>query len=164
MVRIGSTVTLAAVGLVLTITSSVAERAKLDPRDVKAVQDCLNSDRAGEHSGEPCIGVVADPCIEDSKNQSTAGRVGCAERERVVWDHILNDTFRLLRENLDNKQNVKLRDMQRAWVTSHDRSCGFFYDLFQGTMAAPMQAYCQLRETARRAMFLKRFLVESAGR
>jgi uncharacterized protein YecT (DUF1311 family) len=75
---------------------------------------------------------------------------------------MLNDTFRRLRDKLDDER--KLRDLQRAWIESRDKTCSFYYDYYQGTMASPMSAYCNVRETARRAMFLKFFLNDAEGR
>ena len=54
--------------------------------------------------------------------------------------------------------------MQRAWIDSRDRACGFFYDFFEGTMANPMIASCLNRETARRAVFLMGFADDLADR
>ena len=45
-----------------------------------------------------------------------------------------------------------------------DKTCAFYWDFFQGTMASPMSAYCNVRETARRAMFLIFFMDEAEGR
>ena len=61
-------------------------------------------------------------------------------------------------------RRVKLRIMQRAWIDSRDRSCAFYWDFFRGTMAAPMNAFCNNRETARRALFLLGFLDNAEGR
>jgi len=38
------------------------------------------------------------------------------------------------------------------------RTCAFYWDYFQGTMASPMSAACMNEETARRALFLLGFL------
>ena len=65
---------------------------------------------------------------------------------------------------LDDEQKAKARDMQRAWIESRDKTCAFYWDFYQGTIASPMGAYCVLRETARRAMFLKFFLDDAEGR
>jgi uncharacterized protein YecT (DUF1311 family) len=54
--------------------------------------------------------------------------------------------------------------MQRAWIAARDRSCAFYWDYHQGTIAVPMVAYCMLRETARRVMFLRGFLEGGEGR
>src|SRR5262249_61082392 len=101
-------------GLVLAATPSRAERPAA--ADSAKVQSCIKSAEGRER--ERCIGVVADPCAEDPKAQSTAGQVACATREFAVWDDILNETFRRLRDKLDVKQKVKLRLMQRAWIDS----------------------------------------------
>jgi uncharacterized protein YecT (DUF1311 family) len=84
--------------------------------------------------------------------------VTCIAREQAVWDDILNETFRRLRAKLDATQQTKLREMQRAWITSRDKTCAFYWDFFQGTMATPMSAECVNRETGRRALFLLGFL------
>jgi uncharacterized protein YecT (DUF1311 family) len=124
----------------------------------------VHQGRAGAREQERCIGIIADPCAEGENAKSTADQVACAAREHAVWDDILNETFRRLRDKLDAKQKVKLREMQRAWIESRERTCTFYWDYFQGTMAAPMNAFCQNRETARRALFLLGFLADAEGR
>ena len=65
---------------------------------------------------------------------------------------------------LDDKQQIKLRDMQRAWIASRDKTCAFYWDYFQGSMANPMLAECVSRQTARGALFLLGFLNEAEGK
>jgi uncharacterized protein YecT (DUF1311 family) len=88
----------------------------------------------------------------------------CYDRERAVWDAVLNDSFRRLRAKLDDDQQGKLRDMQRSWITSRDKGCQFLYDYFQGTMANPMIAACLSRETGRRALYLLGFADDAEGK
>lgn len=88
----------------------------------------------------------------------------CVAREQAVWDDILKETYRRLREKLDAQQQEKLRDMQRAWIASRDKTCTFYWDYFQGTMASPMSASCVNKETARRALFLLGFLNDAEGK
>ncbi len=71
---------------------------------------------------------------------------------------MLNADYKALQAILDRKQNAKLREMQRAWTASRDKSCEFYWDFHQGTIAASMIAYCMMRETARRVMFLRAFI------
>jgi uncharacterized protein YecT (DUF1311 family) len=150
------------IALALAVTPSRAE--KPDAADSAKVQSCVKSAGAEMRDRERCIGVVADPCAERDDAQSTADQVACAARERAVWDDILNETYRRLRDKLDAEQKVKLRLMQRAWIESRKRSCDFYWDFFQGTMASPMTAFCENRETARRALFLLGFLDNAEGR
>ena len=65
---------------------------------------------------------------------------------------------------LDSDQQAKLREMQRSWIQTRDLTCGFWYHYFQGTMANPMIAYCNNRETARRAIYLRIFATDIADR
>jgi uncharacterized protein YecT (DUF1311 family) len=58
-------------------------------------------------------------------------------------------------------QAAKLRDMQRAWIASKEKTCAFYWDYYHGTMASPMAASCVNRETARRALFLLGFMLDA---
>jgi uncharacterized protein YecT (DUF1311 family) len=148
----------------LVIAATPSRGEKPSTPDTAKVQSCIKTETGGPHAQERCIGLIADPCADNRAAQSTAGQVGCAARERAVWDDILNETFHRLRAALDTKQRIKLREMQRAWIESRKRSCDFYWDFFQGTMASPMSAFCYNRETARRALFLLAFLGNAEGK
>ena len=155
---------LAASVLLLAAAPGVAQNPKQAGADSKAIQSCIKSVKGSVIRADRCIGTVADPCLKRPGAQSTADMVQCAGREAAVWDDILNETFRRLRDKLDEEQRTKLRDMQRAWIESRDRTCAFYYDYHQGSIAAPMGALCVNRETARRALFLLDFLNDAEGR
>ena len=127
--------------------------------DTAAIRACAtkyadNVDDAERH----CIfAIVADPCTMTPANQTTLATTECYNRERKIWDDLLNENFRVLRDDLDEGQKSKLRDMQRAWIAYRDTTCGFYYDKIQGTMGGFMEAGCVARETARRAMLLAFF-------
>jgi uncharacterized protein YecT (DUF1311 family) len=146
----------AVAALLLATTAAPAESARPSPKDTAVVQTCLISDRSGEHGGERCIGVVADPCLQNAS--STADMTDCSARELRVWDALLNEAYGQVRKMVDAKQQIKLRDMQRAWIASRDKTCTFYWDFHQGSIASPMAAYCMVRETGRRAIFLRGFL------
>jgi uncharacterized protein YecT (DUF1311 family) len=136
-------------------------QAKVRAQDSARIQDCVKTKGPDEAKWESCIGIVAEPCLADDRIRSTADQTACADREQAVWDDILNETFRRLREKLDDAQKDKLRDMQRAWIASREKTCAFYWDYFQGTMATPMSAMCVTRETGRRALFLLGFLTDA---
>jgi uncharacterized protein YecT (DUF1311 family) len=137
--------------------SAVAQKPSQAARDSATVQDCIKT-KVGVQ--ELCVGVVSDPCLKDVSG-ATSEMNGCIAREEAVWNDILNETFRRLREKLDDQQKIKLRDMQRAWIASREKTCAFYWDFFQGTMASPMSAACSNRETAGRAIFLLGFLLDA---
>jgi uncharacterized protein YecT (DUF1311 family) len=143
--------------------SPALAKDKPDARATAAIQDCVKS-KSATGMGETCIGIVSGPCLDKAADPSTAGMVACVARERAVWDDILNETYNRLRAKLDDKQQQKLRDMQRAWIAARDATCGFYWDFYQGTMASPMSAGCVNKETAERALFLLGFLNEAEGK
>lgn len=155
----------AVVLLALGLAPVMARAGVPDAQASAAIQDCIKSAGGGAMAkAERCIGLVEDPCLHSDKARSTADMVECSAREQAVWDDILNETYRRLRDRLDAKQREKLRDMQRAWIASRERTCAFYWDFYQGTMASPMSASCDNRETARRALFLLGFLEETENR
>ncbi|HEY8268495.1 MAG TPA: lysozyme inhibitor LprI family protein [Xanthobacteraceae bacterium] len=102
--------------------------------------------------------LVAEPCMEQEGGYSTHGMADCHRIETKIWDRILNETFReLLAEMKDKEREKKLREMQRAWIVSRDRTCEFYDREIHGSQAIPMGAACMARETARRAILLKAF-------
>jgi len=143
--------------------SPALAKDKPDARAAAAIQDCVKS-KSATGMGETCIGIGSGPCLDKAADPSTAGMVACVARERAVWDDILNETYNRLRAKLDDKQQQKLRDMQRAWIAARDATCGFYWDFYQGTMASPMSAGCVNKETAERALFLLGFLNEAEGK
>lgn len=150
--------------MMLAISSASAEEDKPNARDSAAIQKCVKAKTGRNWAWENCIGVVSEPCVKNEGSMPPSDVIACYDRERLVWDGILNDSFRRLRERLDDNQQSKMREMQRAWIASRDKTCGFIYDYFEGTMANPMMAACQTRETGRRALFLLGFANDSEGK
>jgi uncharacterized protein YecT (DUF1311 family) len=75
--------------------------------------------------------VVSKPCVKDEMAMPPLEIIAYYDREREVWDDILNKSFKTLREGLEDKQIRKLRDMQRAWVASRDKPYAFLYDILR---------------------------------
>ena len=153
----------AVVATALLLVWPLAARAAPDAKATRKIEDCIKTAApAGKpmSAAERCIGIVSNPCLDDNKTKSTADMNACVDRERTVWDDMLNETYRLLAAKLDADQKGKLRDMQRAWIASRDKTCGFYWDFYQGTMASPMASVCVNRETALRTLFLLSFLYD----
>jgi uncharacterized protein YecT (DUF1311 family) len=150
-----------AIATLVLLTAAGAQGAP-EPEASAAIQDCVKTH--GPDKGESCIGVVSGPCLQRAETRSTADMIACIVREEKVWDDILNETYRRLRNKLDERQQKKLRDMQRAWIDSREKMCAFYWDFFQGTMASPMSAACMNREGARRALFLLGFLNDTEAK
>ncbi len=144
----------------------MSAHAQEKPRasDSKRIQECIKTKTGSRWKWESCIGIVSDRCSKNEASIPPSEVIACYDRERAVWDDILNETYRKLSKAVDEEQQVKLRDMRRAWIASRDNSCEFLYDIFQGTMANPMMAACLTHETGRRALFLLPFLDDVAAK
>ena len=138
-------------------------------KDVATIGDCLRKQDKGAGSPEAdeaaCLMRIAKPCMGgDETTASSRRQIECLDRERLVWDQIINDSYKTMMNALEPDQQAKLREMQRSWIHTRDLTCAFWYDYFQGTMANPMIAYCNNRETARRAIYLRVFAKDIADR
>jgi uncharacterized protein YecT (DUF1311 family) len=149
--------------IALLAAPALAQNGKPDAKASATIQDCVKT-KSANGTGELCIDIVATPCLERDDTKSTADMVNCVAVETRVWDDILNETFRRLKAKLDDTQQTKLREMQQAWIDSRDKTCAFYWDYYQGTMAHPMRADCVNRETAQRALFLLFFLNDAEGK
>jgi uncharacterized protein YecT (DUF1311 family) len=124
------------------------------PKDVETIQTCLKDK---DNAQDTCIGIIARPCIGDEGARAPSEVIACFDREEQVWDQLLTTAYRELNDSLTSEQRDKLRAMQHSWLDTLERTCAFYYQYFQGSMANPMMANCRNRETARRALFLIRF-------
>jgi uncharacterized protein YecT (DUF1311 family) len=134
-------------------SGAVSAQEKLRAEDSRAIQSCIK-EKDGKEGADRCIGLIAERCLETPEGQSTHGQAGCYRREHLVWDDILNETYRRLQGKFEGKLKTQLRDVQRAWLESRKLQCGFIVDVIQGSIAIPINASCMNTETARRALYL----------
>jgi uncharacterized protein YecT (DUF1311 family) len=156
----------AAAVLVVTLLGMSPAMAQDKPaaKDSAAIEKCMKAKTGRHWNWEKCIGLISEPCSKDEGAMKPAEVVACADRERAVWDDILNTSVRQLTAKLDEEQAGKLRDMQQAWRASRDKTCGFIYDYFEGSMANPMIAHCMSRASGMQALFLRGFADDVAAR
>lgn len=148
--------------LVLALCGASAAQAqdeKPTARQTAAIRACAdkNQDDVTEAERQCLFELVAEPCQKTPAGQSNVGMADCFRLETKIWDDLLNENYKSLRDVIDAGQAAKLRDMQRAWIASRDATCAFYDVKIQGSMALPMGAACIARETARRALLLKFF-------
>ena len=125
------------------------------PKDSAAIEKCIRAkSKVGRNwLTETCIGVIANTCAKDDGTDREV--IDCYDRELAVWDEMLNKSYQTLLKALDKEQQDQLRDMQRAWMESRDKTCEFLYHYFGGIMANPMIAACKSRATGRQALYLR---------
>lgn len=117
-----------------------------------------------------CAGEAANACMEATPGgYSTVGMVGCYDAELQYWDARLNGAYKRVRAEakaMDAEmkeigssapsQADALRDMQRAWITYRDATCGYERTLWGGgTGAGPAGVACLMGLTAKQALYLE---------
>jgi uncharacterized protein YecT (DUF1311 family) len=139
--------------------TGAGEAAQATSKDAAAIRSCADKYAQNINEAERrCIfAIVVEPCTKTRIGQSSQGAAACYHVEQDIWDELLNENFRTLRESLDDDQKEKLREMQRDWIAYRNTTCGFYYHKIQGSMSTEMTAACLARETARRALLLKFF-------
>ena len=135
------------------LTGTANAQIKLLAEDSRAIQSCIK-EKESDEGAELCIGIIADKCLDTPEGQSTQGQADCYRREQLVWDDILNETYRRLQGAFEGKLKTQLRDVQRAWIEARKLQCEFYADVIKGSLAIPTSASCMNTETARRAIYL----------
>jgi hypothetical protein len=106
--------------LALIVAGPLPARADAPPaKDVATILDCLRKQdkKAGSQEAEEaaCLMTVAKPCMGgDEAGVSSRRQIECLDRERLVWENILNDSYKAMMNALDPDQQAKLREMQRS--------------------------------------------------
>ena len=144
----------------LLATHAGAQDAKPTPKETAAIRGCVakNAKDDTDKAERLCVlKLVATPCTNRPQSKSTVAIADCYRVEQAIWEDILAENLKALTAELDDAQKDKLKAMQEAWVTSRERTCAFYYDKIQGTMATISGAACAAQETARRALLVKAF-------
>jgi uncharacterized protein YecT (DUF1311 family) len=94
-----------------------------------------------------------DKCVDGSEGV-TLTMNNCLGAEYDYQDKRLNDAYQWLRKSLSGSARTALRDEERAWMASRDKSCAPDPDGGTATMLDANQ--CQLHKTAARAAELEK--------
>ena len=149
-----------AVILVLGVVApALAQEVVFDPAPARA---CRDASIQGE-TMPGCIGAAAGVCQQQDGGSTTYGIVQCLAAEAEAWDEMLNEEYRLLRDEAraaDDGAGLSradaLCDAQRAWIAFRDADCDLAFALWQdGTVRGPVAAGCHLTRTAQRTLELR---------
>jgi uncharacterized protein YecT (DUF1311 family) len=101
-----------------------------------------------------CIGVLANACTQ-KEGTSDGAQSGCSQREAAVWDERLNAAYRAALAKMEKEGADNLRKTQRAWIAYRDARCIQAWATYHGSMAGPIQAWCEMEQTARQALWME---------
>ncbi|MFG1344830.1 lysozyme inhibitor LprI family protein [Xanthobacter autotrophicus DSM 431] len=132
-----------------------------EPSAEVAVARCLTAAEKDGTDPHRCTFIYADACVDRAEDPSTVGQVACYEREAAVWDAKLNELYRKLMAGMSAEKTTRLRESERSWIEARKQTCSFYSVFYEGgTMALPMAAACNTRQTSERVLFLKGFADE----
>ena len=160
---------LAAAGLavgVLSLAIAPVEADNGEPNgdDEAKLYQCLDAVRKANSDARACIGVVADPCLEQPSDSGPEGLIACIDRETVLWEQMLTDRFANLVAQVDDEPADEVRAVHEAWQHYRDKRCRLGESLFpEQAMADVWGADCLLQETGRRAIEISALIDELNG-
>lgn len=129
-----------------------APETSVPAADRNAIASCLRD--SGEQA-RTCIGTIAVVCVRQDSNRDEA-RISCTRREAAVWRERLDFALRSLTQRLDSGPRTRLAAVQRSWEAYAPQKCALMGELQSPAQAPSVQAGCDLRETAVRAIEVER--------
>jgi len=129
--------------------------------DRAAISACLRDAAAQPRA---CIGGVAVACVRATVGDRRDAEVACARREQAVWRERLDVGAQAVARGLEAGQRARFAALQRSWESYTAEKCAFFGEVQPVARAAGLQAGCDLRETAERAVEIARLLAQRSRR
>jgi len=125
------------------------------------VANCV---RQGLAASPACIGSVAVPCVRAASGDRRDAEIACARREEAVWRERLVLATQSLGRSLDAAARSQFVALQLAWEGYAVQKCAFYGGAQTPARSAGLQAGCELREVANRALEVERFAAERSRR
>lgn len=142
---------LAALGL-CACSSAQAQQARAP--DLKTINDCLKRADKADKLGTDCIGLIADPCMQTTDNDTDKKRA-CAQRELAVWNAIVEAASKRVRAGGFKDISKALTESAKSWAQQRDTLCPVFDKVEPGSLPGD-GAYCRMQATAQRALLLRK--------
>lgn len=156
-----------AISLISTQLGCMAALAQAPTNPVQSgdrlqVANCV---RQGMTASPGCIGLVAVPCVSAaSANDRAQAEIVCARREEAVWRERLTLAGAALGRSLDAGARSQFAALQVAWQSYAVQKCAFYGASQPPARSAGLQAGCELREVAERALEIERFAARQTRR
>ncbi|MDG1825056.1 MAG: DUF1311 domain-containing protein [Henriciella sp.] len=137
----------------------------------RVMTECLSQADLGHGKLLGCVGVIANPCLENAV--STREILDCTAQETEFWDRRLNVAYKELRavyaeQDVEDDFSIinlapMLQTTQRKWIEWRDTKCTYFeLNRFRGgTLGRVAAADCAMSMTAERVDELEELLDEA---
>lgn len=144
---------LALICLVAACAAPGAAQSHLAPED--PIGSCLAAAGIDLPARRACIGVISAPCMDEPFGSSTAGMIGCAERERAAWERIRDAAAQHLRSRETPSQIAALDAALTEHASWTQARCAYAASAMEGgSLARYLAAECLRTATAELALEL----------
>lgn len=103
----------------------------------------------------PCIGIVANPCMDSEWASNEFREVVCAGTEEKVWLDMLHASLNKLRATLKGERKERLEAMAKAFFDFRNEQCGLVRMLREGHKPDVAYGACTTEAAARFAIDLR---------
>ncbi|WID97332.1 lysozyme inhibitor LprI family protein [Bosea vestrisii] len=155
-----------ALSLILAPFLSTAALSQVPTNPVQSADrlQVANCVRQGLATSPACIGLVAVPCVGSASGDRREAEITCARREEAVWRERLTLAGATLERTLEAGARSQFAALQLAWQSYAVQKCAFYGASQPPTRSAGLQAGCELREVAERALEVERFAARQTRR
>ena len=129
------------------------EETAATPTDRAVIASCV---RDSGNTPRVCIGSVAVVCAQQAGGDRRVAEIDCSRREAAVWRERLEAAAGTLGPQLESGARSRFAAVQRSWESYAAQKCAFIADVQPAARAPTMQAGCELREVANRALEVER--------
>ena len=144
---------LAALGLAAPALAQSPNPGSVSAEDRAAIASCI---RESMDRPRACIGTIAVVCARQARGDRREAEIACTRREAAVWRERLDLALSAFAQRLEPGPRSRLVALQRTWESYAAQKCAFAAEIQPPARAASMQAGCELRETALRAIEIER--------
>ena len=129
--------------------SQSPDRGTVRAEDRAAIASCV---RESLDRPRACIGTIAVVCARQAQGDRREAEIACTRREAAVWRERLDLSTSALAQRLDSGARSRFAAEHRSWESYVGLKCAFVGEIQPPATAAVMQAGCELRSAASRAI------------
>ena len=139
----------AALGLAASESGAQAPDGNVTAADRATITACM---RESADQPRACIGSIAVTCARQTSGERRETEIACTRREAAVWRERLDFASSALLQRLASTSRSRFAAVQRSWEEYVALRCAFTGEIETPARAPVMQAGCELRAVAARAI------------
>ena len=145
-------------GLGSALSAALAQNANpgsVSAEDRAAIASCV---RESLDRPRACIGTIAVVCARQAQGDRREAEIACTRREAAVWRERLDLATINLAQRLEPGPRSRFAAEQRSWESYVGLKCALVGEIQPPATAPVMQAGCELRSAASRAIEVEGWL------